>query len=202
MAHIVPFNKPTFDYRIVPQNQAKELRQFAVNIQSSGRLLTRFAINMGKNFIKAKRYLNHGDFEDWCLLEAGIQPRMAQLYMSLAKFAEGDRAAVTGLAFTAACKLAAPSTPDQVITTVIGRVKQGEKVTLDEIVELIQVTKNKEIVVHVEDTGASEIRALADNVRGALNPLLMEQLNQFFDRATPASLQMFKTELNKKTSGS
>ncbi|MEN3385968.1 MAG: hypothetical protein V7608_6012, partial [Hyphomicrobiales bacterium] len=34
-----------------------------------------------------------------------------------------------------------------------------------------------------------------------LNPLLIEQLNQFFDNATPASLQIFKTEL-KKASGS
>src|ERR1700722_2423431 len=202
MARVVPFKKRHFDYdNIVPQHEAKELRQFAVNIQSSGRLLTRFAIKIGKNLHKAKRYLDHGDFEDWCLLEAGLQPRMAQLYMLLAKFAVGDRAAVTGLVFSAACKLAAPSTPQQVITAVIGRVKQGDKVTVDEIVELIQETKNKGIVVHVEDT-ASKIRALADDIRTALNPLLIEQLNQFFESATPASLQIFKNVLNEKASGS
>ena len=126
---------------------------------------------------------------------------MAQSNMSLAKFAQGDCVVVTGLAKMAACKLAAPSTPEQVVATVLGRVKQGEKVTLDEIVELIQETKNKEIVVHVEDI-ASNIRALAHDVRTALNPLLIEQLNQFFDKATAASLQVFKTELNKKASGS
>jgi hypothetical protein len=56
------------------------------------------------------------------------------------------------------------------------------------------VTKNKEIIVHTEDTSASKIRALADGVRTALNPLLMQQLKQFFDNTTPASLQVFKTE--------
>jgi hypothetical protein len=202
MAHPIPFNKRSFNYGIVPQHEAKELRQFAVNIQSRGRLLTRFAIKIGENLLKAKRYLDHGDFEDWCLLEPGLDRRMAQLYMSLAKFAQSDRAVVTGLAVTAACKLAAPSTPKQVVATVLGRVKQGEKVTLDEIVGLIQVTKNKEIIVRAEDTAASKIRALADDVRIALNPLLIEQLNLFFDKATAASIQIFKTELNKKASGS
>jgi hypothetical protein len=201
MDDIVPFNKRPFNYSVVPQREAKELRQFAVNIQSRGRLLTRFAIKIGENLLKAKRYLKHGDFEDWCLLEAGLNPRMAQSYMSLAKFAQRDCITVTGLAKMAACKLAAPSTPEQVVATVLGRVKQGEKVTLDEIVELIQETKNKEIVVHVEDI-ASNIRALAHDVRTALNPLLIEQLNQFLDKATAASLQVFKTELNKKASGS
>jgi hypothetical protein len=201
MARIVPF-KRRFDYdNIVPHHEAEELRKFAVNIQSGGRLLTRFAIKIGKDLFRAKGYLDYGDFEDWCRLEAGLEPRMAQLYMMLAKFAVGDRAAVTGLVLSAAFKIAAPSTPDQVIETVIGRVKQGEKVSLNEIVALIQLTKNKEIVVHTEDAAASKIRALADEVRTALNPLLMEQLKHFFDNAAPALLQIFKTELNKKASG-
>jgi hypothetical protein len=54
------------------------------------------------------------------------------------------------------------------------------------------VTKNKEIIVHTEDTSASKIRALADDVRTAFNPLLMQQLKQFFDNTTPASLQISK----------
>jgi hypothetical protein len=49
--------------------------------------LTRFAIKIGKDLFRAKGYLDYGDFEDWCRLEAGLEPRMAQLYMMLAKFA-------------------------------------------------------------------------------------------------------------------
>src|SRR5271155_2891378 len=111
---------------------------------------------------------------------------------------KGERAAVTGLAFTAACRLAAPSTPDQVIEKVLRRVKRGEKVTLVEIDGLLSSHKTMEVAVLsdcADDLDASKIHALVDGINAVLAPSLIEQLSAFFDGATPASLVKFKTGL-------
>ncbi|MGP8120029.1 MAG: DUF3102 domain-containing protein [Xanthobacteraceae bacterium] len=201
MNHLVRLNTARFDYEIVPLNQANKLRQLATEVQARGRRLTRLGIQIGQYLLEAKKYLNHGQFEDWCHSEAGLQPRRAQMYMSLAVFAMGESVAVTRLALTAACRLAAPSTPKQVVATVLGRVERGEKVTLGEIDDLLQRAKNGDasvLNVRSRDIEASKIRTLIDNVGAALEPPLIEELSAFFDHASPASLRMFRACLRAR----
>ncbi len=201
MNHLVRLNTARFDYEIVPLNQANKLRQLATEVQARGRRLTRLGIQIGQYLLEAKKYLNHGQFEDWCHSEAGLQPRRAQMYMSLAVFAMGESVAVTRLALTAACRLAAPSTPKQVVATVLGRVERGEKVTLGEIDDLLQRAKNGDasvLNVRSRDIEASKIRTLIDNVGAALEPPLIEELSAIFDHASPASLRMFRACLRAR----
>jgi len=201
MSRLVKLNKDSFDYEIVPAEQAKTLRKLAIDVQARGRVLTRMAIGIGRDLLTAKEFLDHGYFEDWCRSEAGLSPRTAQSYMALAGFAKGERAAVAGLALTAACRLAAHSTPDQVIEKVLRRVKRGEKVTLAEIDDLLSSHKTIEVAVlsdRADDLDASKIHALVDRINAALAPSLIEQLSAFFDGATPASLVKFKTGLRAR----
>jgi hypothetical protein len=201
MTRLVRFNNDSFDYEILSADEAKTLRKLAIDVQARGRVLTRMAVNIGRDLLTAKGFLDHGNFEDWCRSEAGLSPRTAQSYMSLAGFAKGDRAAVTGLALTAACRLAAPSTPDQVIEKVLCRVKRGEKVTLGEIDDLLWNYKNKEVgalTIHPEDLETAKICALIDGMGAALAPSMIEQLSAFFDKATPASFLRFKAGLRAR----
>jgi len=201
MANPVRSNKSRFDYGIVSDDRAKTLRELATYVQTRERLLTRTAIKVGLDLLVAKDILDFGDFEDWCFLEAGLHPRTAQSYMRLARFAEGNHLAVAGLGLTAACRLAAPSTPKHVIATVLERVKQGERVTLNEIDDLLQAEKNRcagALTIRAGDVEASKICALVDGIGAALASPLIEELTEFIEIATPAALQLFKTELRAR----
>ena len=108
---------------------------------------------------------------------------------------------VGGLGLTAACRLAAPSTPKHVIATVLERVKQGERVTLNEIDDLLQAEKNRcagALTIRAGDVEASKICALVDGIGAALASPLIEELTEFIEIATPAALQLFKTELRAR----
>jgi hypothetical protein len=198
MSRLTTLNNDDFDYTSLPADQAAALQKLAIDVQARGRRLTRTAVGIGRDLLAAKVFLNHGHFEDWCRSEAGLNPRTAQSYMALADFAKGERAVVVGLALTAACRLAAPSTPSEIIEKVLPRVKRGETVTLAEIDDLLSSYKTKAVVVlsnRADGHDASKIHALVDGINASLPPSMVEQLSAFFDRATPASLVMFKAGL-------
>lgn len=75
-----------------------------------------------------KAQLDHGLFLLWLKSEMGLEPRTAQNFMQAAERFEGKSEIVSHLPPTVLYKLAAPSTPEPVLTAVLKRIEAGETI--------------------------------------------------------------------------
>lgn len=201
-----------FDYTQLPPVEEKKLRELATDIQARGRRATRLAAKIGDALLDAKRHLVHGQFSVWCRSEANVEPRVAQAYMNLATFAKGH-AWVTRLPLTAACRIAAPSMPDEVILAVRSLVASGEKVKLAQIDYLTETSRSLIIDVvppavdHNKNTatlknGSDEVEEVAKMVTRSLEPTQAKSLAAFLQSATVASIKRFSAELGSAKAAS
>lgn len=147
-----------FDYDKVKAEKAEELREIAAAIRSGAKVLTVTAVEMGRSLIQAKVGLVHGVFLDWCRLEAGFEPRTAQLYMKLAALFERHGEDVYLVPLSAALDLAAPSVDEVTVVEILERARGGERLTVESVKECIRRAKGK--VSEQLPDGAAEMSAM------------------------------------------
>ena len=132
-----------FNYDQVSPEKAEQLRALAAVIRRGVKLLTQTAVGLGASLVDAKAGLPRGVFLNWCLLEAGFQPRTAQLYMNLAALFERYGEDVYLLQLSAALDLASPSVDEATCVEILARARRGERLTIELVKELIGRSKGK-----------------------------------------------------------
>ena len=125
----VPGGAATFDYGTLASDDAAALQQAAERIRSRIRTMKQDAIAIGREILTVKDRLPHGALSGWVEAELGVTPRTAQNYMSAARVVdampEPARETVSLLPPATLYKLAAPSTPAEVIQEIAEAAERG-----------------------------------------------------------------------------
>ena len=111
-----------FDYLVLPPDTAEQLRKQAARIRGN---ITVSVIEIGRELLKAKELLDHGQFIAWVESEVGIMARSAQRYIGAAELCNKNDT-VSLLPPTTIYLLAAKSTPKEVVNEVIAKAAAGE----------------------------------------------------------------------------
>lgn len=127
----------SFRYEQFPQDKAQTLRDSATRIRGHVRTATAAIIEIGRELISTKRYLDHGEFTEWVETECGFSVRSAENYMRAADFAAGRNATVSLLRPATVYRLARKSTPPEVVTAVIESLEAGRVPTDCEIAVML-----------------------------------------------------------------
>lgn len=132
-----------FDYAQIDEAVRDEVQAAARSIHQLERGVMTGLIAIGKRLIEVKDMLDHGQFTAWVEGEFGMQSRMAQNMMNVAR-EYGDAQKRNIISFfnpTVAYLLSAPSTPDEARTEVEQAAARGEKVTVEFAREAIRRAK-------------------------------------------------------------
>jgi hypothetical protein len=180
------------DYSDLSESVRELVYRETVNITTTSNRLITDVITIGRSLTNVKAGLSHGRWERYCLKEVGWDPRLAQRYMSVTRrFADiqykfgvfperftdkdgqryandvskecKDSIAWGRMAVGAIFAMAAPSTPDSVVTALIEACATGEHITLAKVKSAKRASKRamKQI--------PPEVQPLAQNLaeRGA-----------------------------------
>jgi hypothetical protein len=134
----------SFDYSAFDADTASNLRAQASRIRKRVGKATQDLIDIGRDLLAAKKHvLGHGEFIEWVESEVGIVRRTAQAYMAIAKLAEEKGVAIALLPPTTAHRLAAKSTPSEVVSEVIAKAQSGDLVLDSKVSEMISEAKSQ-----------------------------------------------------------
>lgn len=137
----IPKPPAPFDYDGVPAETAKALRAQAARIRTLVKNTTAIIIQVGNDLIAVKQTIDHGKFLDWIEAECGFSVRTAENYIRAAEFAEGKNATVAILNPATVYRLAAKSTPVEIVNAVIGRAEKGEIVSDRDVVAALELVR-------------------------------------------------------------
>lgn len=132
-----------FSYSVLAPELADRLRGQAERIRQRIAGQTEAMIEIGRDLAAVKASTEHGTFLAWVAAECGIHPRMAQMYMRAAEWAEANTKLISHLQPTAVLKLAGKSTPPEVHQEVELRVDRGERVTPTAVDDLLWVARDR-----------------------------------------------------------
>lgn len=119
-----------FDYDELEPAVANFLRGQAQRIRHH---IRKSILQLGKDLIEAKRHVEYGAFIRWVEHEVGIPPRTAQGYMRIAQWAEGRASELSNLPVSILYILSAQSTTREVVDSVLGALRRGERVTVSAV---------------------------------------------------------------------
>lgn len=127
-------------------------------------MFTPLAVRIGGFLIEAKASPPRGMFLQWCSLETDLEPRRAQLYISLAQLFERYGEDVCHVPLNVAEQLAARSVDQAIIVDILAMARRGERLTVEFVKECIRGAK-------VEACEPVSVRAdeMATMVANALN---------------------------------
>lgn len=117
-----------FDYGALAAEVATELRGTAERVRARFKRATSDIIENGRDLLKVKDRLKHGEFTAWVESELGMSARNAQTMMRAAEVAAEESENFSLLQPTVALKLAAPSVPAEVRTAFVERAVAGERI--------------------------------------------------------------------------
>jgi hypothetical protein len=133
-----------FDYSTLDAETASNLRAQANRIRKHIGKATQDLIDIGRDLLAAKKHLlDHGEFIKWVESEIGIVRRTAQAYMAIAKLAEEKGATIALLPPTTAHRLAAKSTPSEVVSEVVAKAQSGDVLPDGRVAEMISEAKSQ-----------------------------------------------------------
>jgi hypothetical protein len=133
-----------FDYSAFDAETASNLRAQANRIRKRIGKATQDLIDIGRDLLAAKKHLlDHGEFIKWVESEVGIVRRTAQAYMAIAKLSEEKGAAIALLPPTTAHRLAAKSTPSEVVSEVVAKARSGDVLPDRKVAEMISEAKSQ-----------------------------------------------------------
>lgn len=149
-----------FDCSTLPVDVAEEAKAAVKRIRERNQ---KYLIETGRDLLAMKERLGHGDFGPWLQSEFTMNERTAQNYMRVA-LEFGDKPEIVSLLPpTTVYALAAPSTPEPVRLDIVTRLKAGEAIASDAIIQTIR------------DSRAAERKAKAD---AKLSPEELKQRQQ------------------------
>jgi hypothetical protein len=124
----------SFNYGNLSTDQITDLRNRAASIREKARTTTRGIIEIGRDLLAVKKELPHGQFLIWAETECGLSIRTADNYTRAAKFMESRKLeTVSNLPPALIYKLAAKSTPPEIIGEVISVMESGDVVSEGEV---------------------------------------------------------------------
>ncbi len=149
-----------FDYSAFDAETASNLRAQANRIRKRIGKATQDLIDIGRDLLAAKKYLlDHGEFIKWVESEVGIVRRTAQAYMAIAKLADEKGAAIALLPPTTAHRLAAKSTPSEVVSEVVAKALSGDVLPDRRVSEMILEAKSQNRrTEHLEGNASQRVR--------------------------------------------
>jgi hypothetical protein len=179
----------TFDYSLLISVDIDHLRQASARARSLLAAVTPGAIEVGYIITDVKDKIPHGQFGPWCIEALGIDRRRAQIYMNLAKLAKTHgRELVEKLPLVAAHHVAARSTPERVVATVMERVAAGNIPTAAVVKGLIHETRKIE-APPADDLGREdEIEVLSGLLIGSLDALCLGRLAILLSAGSPQAI--------------
>lgn len=124
---------PGFDYGAVPADVAAEAREVAALVRQAHARTVETIIAMGRELLRVKGRLDHGQFGRWLDAEFGAGARTAQNYMTAAERFAGKSETVSYLPTATVYQLAAPSTPERVRQEVVSLAEAGSPLPLHEV---------------------------------------------------------------------
>jgi hypothetical protein len=142
----IPAILPTsasFDYDGIPSVAATTLRSQAVRIRKLVKTTMATVIEAGKELISVKQSLRHGKFGEWVEVECGFSLGTAENYIRAARFAEGKIATVTNMSPATVYRLAAKSTPPDIVKSVIERCVKGEVVSDRQVLDALNEVRRR-----------------------------------------------------------
>lgn len=158
----------TFDYAAVSATVAAEAQAVAQRVREHHRQTVQSILEIGRDLMRVKGQLGHGNFGAWLALEFGGVARTAQNYM-LAAERFGDKSEIISqLSPSTIYRLAAPSTPDPVRQEVVARLEAGDSAAADDVPYMVKVALRKEREERDRAKAAAERATLpAEKMRAA-----------------------------------
>lgn len=131
----------TFDYGSLAPVDRDEMQVAVGRIRGKLSAIQRDFLAIGEELLRVKSCVPHGMFGQWVETELQITPRAAQLYMRAAGLVqsvpEPVRETVSHLPATTLYRLAAPSTPKQVVAEIVQAAEGGSLPPIDAITQRI-----------------------------------------------------------------
>jgi hypothetical protein len=128
-----------FDYTNLLASDVEDLRAAAAHIRGLQRQSIDNIIEIGKELIRARGRLEHGQFGAWLKAEFGMLPRNAQRFMRIAERLDGKYDKLSHL--TAETAYAVASCSEPVREEVIERLQEGEILQARDIRDLAQAAR-------------------------------------------------------------
>lgn len=122
-----------FDYAALPVDAALTARAAAERIKLRLKRTVEDIIEIGRELTAVKDQLPHGQFLPWVAAEFEMSQWTANQFMNAADRFGDKLEIITNLKPTILYSLAAPSTPESVVTQAIEHVESGEKVTISDV---------------------------------------------------------------------
>jgi hypothetical protein len=189
-----------FDYSVFDSETASNLRAQANRIRKRIGKATQDLIDIGRDLLAAKKHLlDHGEFIKWVEFEVGIVRRTAQAYMAIAKLADEKGAAIALLPPTTAHRLAAKSTPSEVVSEVVAKAQSGAVVPDRRVSEMISEAKSqKKRAEYPEGNGFHRIEQHPRYREPHEASPEAEQVRQDREKMTAEAAEMLFTSLGPK----
>lgn len=124
------------------------------------------AIETGRDLLKAKSLLPHGEFGPWLKANFEWTAKTAQNYMNAAKLAEKSET-VSFLKPAAVVALAAPSVPEAVKSEVIADIAAGKKPTVKQVKAKIAAAKPAKVKPSMSSKDAPDLGDLVSRLQAA-----------------------------------
>ena len=130
-----------FDYQQLGHSLASLMIDRAMRIRTHHRQTTETAMEIGRELVRAKTQLDHGQFTEWVERELNFSARSARNFMALYNAFSEKAATVAVLPPTTLYKLA--GAPDRVRDDIVAMVTDGD-VTDHDVVERLIVDRRSE----------------------------------------------------------
>ena len=145
---LVPAGTTGFDYSAIAPEVADAQRERAIRILGLSRRGLELTAEIGRELLAAQKELEHGQFLPWVEGALGLSKSTAYRAMDVAeRFGPDQLPAVQKLPLEVVYKLAARSTPEEVRSSVLRRISEGEavkgEVVLEEVRTAVEDAKKK-----------------------------------------------------------
>ena len=187
-----------FDYGQLPVEQREVVRRAARMIKPLLRRTAEDIFVIGGELRAVKAMLPHGRYTEWLEVEVGLSDRMAQHFVNVRERLGAKSEKFSVLPPSTLYMLAAPSTPDEAITSVEERLDAGERLTVaavkHEISDLRVQVKTVIADTSVEDTSPidpEDVRAQWVRTKRLDLAELEEVLNAMLRLLTPNIIRKY-----------
>jgi hypothetical protein len=153
---------------------AAQLAEYATEIRALSKRAIGSIIEIGGRLIEAKAIAGHGNWLPWLEREFGWGESTALRFMRVAELSKSVKLTDLDIDLSALYRLAAPSTPAEVVEEVVARGREGRVITYESITEATAARRITYEAV-TEATPAREVRVhttIADDRREAEAPTM------------------------------
>ena len=177
-----------FDYTPLAAEVAQRVQKAANRIRVLAQRTLKHVVAVGKELLRVKKELPHGQFSTWLRAEFDWTERTARRFMAVAQCFRNstDQMSVLQVDRTAAYLLAAPSVPRQASEIALQRARNGERITLSVARGILHTLANKPLPRVNTPSALSDTKLLGQ---------LLESLESFRQRWDPRRVEVLARQL-------